>query len=71
MPTIKKRGGAAKKQQEQKISTLAHEVQDFMARNRKHFQIAAVQSGVPSRKGMQLLWSPPPMKCSALLPEQT
>jgi tetratricopeptide (TPR) repeat protein len=42
MPTIKKRGGAAKKQQEQKISTLAHEVQDFMARYRKHFQIAAV-----------------------------
>jgi tetratricopeptide (TPR) repeat protein len=42
MPTIKKRGGAAKKQQEQKISTLAHEVQHFIAGYRKHFQIAAV-----------------------------
>lgn len=42
MPTIKKRGGAAKIQQEQEIVTLAHKVQHFMAGYRKHFQIAAV-----------------------------
>jgi tetratricopeptide (TPR) repeat protein len=42
MPTIKKRGTAAKFQQEQEIVTLAHKVQNFVAGYRKQFQIAAI-----------------------------
>jgi tetratricopeptide (TPR) repeat protein len=42
MPTIKKRSGAVKIQQEQEIVTLAHKIQRFMAGYKKYFQIVAV-----------------------------
>ncbi|HYA88656.1 MAG TPA: tetratricopeptide repeat protein [Nitrospirota bacterium] len=42
MPTIKKRSGALKIQEEQEIVTLAHKVQRFLAGYKKHLQIAAV-----------------------------
>jgi len=42
MPTIKKRSGALKIQQEQEIVTLAHKIQSFLAGYKKHLQIAAV-----------------------------
>jgi len=42
MPTIKKRSGAVKIQQEQEIVTLAHKIKNLMAEYRKFIQIAAV-----------------------------
>ena len=41
MPTIKKRGTAAKKQPEQEILTIAHQVSAFVSSYKKQFTIAA------------------------------
>jgi len=42
MPTIKKRGYAAKNQSEQQIVTISHNISDFAAAHKKNFTIVAV-----------------------------
>ena len=70
MPTIKKRGNAAKKRQpEQEIRTLAHNVSEFMAAHRKNFTviIAALAAVLIIVAGLRIMRSVQEQKAAPLV----
>ncbi len=70
MPTIKKRGNAAKKRQpDQEIRTLAHNVSEFMAAHRKNLTIvaAALAAVLIIVAGLRILRSVQEQKAAPLL----